>query len=99
MVNSASNPVPRGSIVSIYGTGGGTVKPGLFLDSFLSVAPPFGRLTGSVSATLAGADANVLYAGSAPFLAGVVRQPQYPDPRRRFAGQHVLHGKRRRNRF
>ena len=72
-INSASNPAPRGSIVSLYGTGGGTVSSG-GLDGYLAVNPPYGTLTGEVKATIAGVAADVLYAGVAPFLVNGVIQ-------------------------
>jgi uncharacterized protein (TIGR03437 family) len=53
-INSAANPAPRGSIVTLYGTGEGT-----------------GGLP--ISVTIAGAAAEVLYAGPAPGYPGLLQ--------------------------
>lgn len=65
-VNTATNPAPPGSVVSIFGTGGGMLTPavsaGAVAGSTLSlVALPY-------SATINGGNATVVYAGSAPGL-------------------------------
>jgi uncharacterized protein (TIGR03437 family) len=65
-VNTASNPAAAGSVIAIYGTGGGAVNPpvtaGAIAGNTLSwVALPF-------SATVNGEPAMVLYAGTAPGL-------------------------------
>jgi uncharacterized protein (TIGR03437 family) len=65
-VNSATNPAPPGSVVSVYATGAGGLNPavsagGVAGDNLASVALPF-------SATVNGERAMVLYAGSAPGL-------------------------------
>jgi trimeric autotransporter adhesin len=63
-VNSASNPVPAGGFIMVYGTGGGAVVGGA-TDGV--VAPGAGKLvTQPVTATIGGVAANVLYAGPAP---------------------------------
>jgi uncharacterized protein (TIGR03437 family) len=54
-VNGGANPAPAGSVVALYGTGGGA----LTADALPRVALP-------VSATIGGLDAPVLYAGVAP---------------------------------
>jgi trimeric autotransporter adhesin len=56
-INSATNPAVAGSVVVLYGTGGGILT---------SDSPA--RLALSVSATIGGIDAPVLYAGIAPGL-------------------------------
>jgi uncharacterized protein (TIGR03437 family) len=65
-VNTATNPAPPGSLVSIYGTGAGALTPavsaGAVAGNALSwVALPY-------SATVNGENATVTYAGSAPGL-------------------------------
>jgi len=66
-VNSAANPAKTGSVIAIYGTGGGSTNtPGITgafwpSDSLI-------RLTLPVSVTVGGLDAPVVYAGSAPAL-------------------------------
>jgi uncharacterized protein (TIGR03437 family) len=62
-VNGAAHPAPGGSVVALYGTGGGS----LTTDALPRVALP-------VSATIGGLDAQVLYAGVAPGeLDGVIQ--------------------------
>ena len=56
-INSASNPAPVGSVVQLFGTGGGTLT-----NDTLPL------LTLPVSATVGGASAQVTYAGIAPGL-------------------------------
>ena len=65
-INSGSNPAAPGSVVSVYGTGGGAVTPPVTAgnvagDTLSNVALPF-------SATVNGEPAVVLYAGTAPGL-------------------------------
>jgi uncharacterized protein (TIGR03437 family) len=54
-VNGAAHPAPSGSVVALYATGGGALTH----DALPRVALP-------VTATVAGVDAQVLYAGVAP---------------------------------
>jgi uncharacterized protein (TIGR03437 family) len=62
--NSINTPSPAGSVVTLYGTGGGTF-PGA-ADGAL--ARGAASLKGPVKASIAGADAPVIYAGAAPGL-------------------------------
>lgn len=64
-VNSASNPAPRGSVVSIYFTGGGTMSYGNQSGTLLPVSP-LPSLNGQTTVTMAGQPAQVLYQGGAP---------------------------------
>lgn len=66
-INSSTNPAPKGSTVSLYGTGGGLLNPQPY-GGYLEVAAPFGAISGNVTATIGGTSAAVLYAGGAPFL-------------------------------
>lgn len=65
-VNSQANPAPRGSVISIYGTGGGPIAAGID-DGYLDLSPPFGTIS-NVSVTIGGQNATVNYAGGAPDL-------------------------------
>jgi uncharacterized protein (TIGR03437 family) len=65
-VNSVDNPAPRGSIVSIYGTGGGQTNP-QGIDGKLADIPPSVLLL-PVTVTMGGIGAEVLYNGAAPTL-------------------------------
>ncbi len=82
-VNSPANPAPRNSIVSVYADGLGQTNPpgvdGIITGTALSQA------VATVTASIDGKDAEVLYAGTAPgIVAGVfqvnVRIPQTATP-------------------
>lgn len=66
-VNSATNPAPRGSVVSLYGTGLGRMTPQLN-DGNLAISTPFSAPTNSPTVIIAGQPAQILYAGDAPTL-------------------------------
>ncbi|MEZ5400588.1 MAG: BACON domain-containing carbohydrate-binding protein [Bryobacteraceae bacterium] len=70
-LNMASNPVEAGSVVQIFGTGGGV------LDTALDAGALAGGIAGvvlPVTAEIGGVDAPVLYAGAAPgLIAGLVQ--------------------------
>jgi uncharacterized protein (TIGR03437 family) len=74
--NSADNPAPKGSVISIFATGGGVlnqmVPDGIVL---LNIADPPGYVpSAKVSLTIGGQQALVQYAGLAPFLvAGMIQ--------------------------
>ena len=81
-INSASNPAAVGSVISIYGTGGGVTDP---LDVTGGFAPirPLEFLTQAVTVRIGGINADVQYTGAAPTVtSGVfqvnVRVPQMP---------------------
>jgi len=70
-VNSTSNPVAKGSYITLYGTGAGTLNP-LPADGIITsvIAKP----NATVTATIGDQDATVLYAGAAPALvAGAIQ--------------------------
>jgi uncharacterized protein (TIGR03437 family) len=62
-LNSAQNPVAAGSFVVVFATGAGTVVGGA-VDGAL--APAAAKQTLSVSATVGGVNAPIIYAGAAP---------------------------------
>lgn len=71
-VNSPSNPAPAGSVIMIYATGEGQTAPpgmdGLVTNGTLRIP------MGTVSVTIGGQPADLLYAGSAPdLIAGVLQ--------------------------
>lgn len=72
-VNSAANPAARGSVITLFGTGGGFTNPAL-PDGALVVAAPYSVPISPLSATIGGKPADVLYAGAAPTLATGVLQ-------------------------
>jgi uncharacterized protein (TIGR03437 family) len=67
-VNSAANPAPRGSIVSIYMTGVGALSPPIADGSPGPLTPPFPAPVTNISATIGGVNAPVVFAGQAPGL-------------------------------
>jgi uncharacterized protein (TIGR03437 family) len=66
-VNSPLHPAARGSIVMIYGTGAGPMHPPL-QDGQIAPVSPLSSLISTVSVTIGGINAPVIYAGSAPGL-------------------------------
>jgi uncharacterized protein (TIGR03437 family) len=68
-VNSSAEPAPRGSFVSLYVTGLGTVTPGATAGSAASTSP-LSRVNNAVAILVGGLAANVTYAGLAPGLVG-----------------------------
>ncbi len=79
-VNTFDNPAPRGSVISIYATGGGMLAPA-GVDGGLWPRSPLSFLSAPAAVLIGGMSADVLYAGSAPgLLSGVfqinVRVPE-----------------------
>jgi uncharacterized protein (TIGR03437 family) len=71
-VNSQTNPASRGSVVVLYGTGGGLTAPAS-VDGLLT-PPPYPLLMPPVTVTIDNKPAQVLYAGAAPgMVAGVIQ--------------------------
>jgi uncharacterized protein (TIGR03437 family) len=71
-INSASNPAARASVVILYATGEGQTDPAGTDGLTANTTLPQPRLP--VSVTIAGINANVLYAGAAPtFVAGALQ--------------------------
>ena len=70
--NSSSNPAAKGSIVILFGTGEGQTNPG-GIDGRVA-ATVFPKPLGNVTVTIGGIQANVAYAGAAPFLVAGVFQ-------------------------
>jgi uncharacterized protein (TIGR03437 family) len=71
-VNSAGNPAPAGSIVVLYGTGGGTFQ-NQPVDGEV-IGAPLPQLLTPLTVSIGGATAEVLYAGPAPGLVSGVFQ-------------------------
>jgi uncharacterized protein (TIGR03437 family) len=70
-LNTSTNPAPRGSIVSLYGTGLGAMSPQL-LDGYLAISTPYSTPINPPTVTIGGQTATILYAGDAPtFATGV----------------------------
>jgi uncharacterized protein (TIGR03437 family) len=71
-INSSANPAPRGSVVVLYGTGGGTMDK-TFLDGQVT-GGDVGHISQPVWVRFGKLPATVYYAGSAPFLVNGVFQ-------------------------
>jgi uncharacterized protein (TIGR03437 family) len=71
-VNSTGNPAAPGSVIVIYATGEGQTTPESVNGAVVGVEPPKPVLP--VAVRIGGADAQVLYAGSAPGLVSGVLQ-------------------------
>jgi uncharacterized protein (TIGR03437 family) len=69
--NSETEPAPRGSVITLYGTGEGlTEGPNI---SGKAAAAPYPRPKLPVTLFMAGIGAEILYAGSAPGLVGTMQ--------------------------
>jgi adhesin/invasin len=69
-VHTPATPVPAGSYIILYMTGGGPISPPL-PDGTAAPASPLSVLTGNVQVTIGGKSAQVTYAGAAPGFAGL----------------------------
>jgi uncharacterized protein (TIGR03437 family) len=73
-VNSETNPARRGSVVVLYGTGGGFTKPASVDGLLTPVSQDYPLPVLPVSVSIGGQPAHVLYAGAAPgMIAGVMQ--------------------------
>ena len=77
-LNGASNPAPKGSVIILYGAGGGQTTPA-GEDGKVVTGP--GRQALPVLVRIGGVDAEVMYAGAAPgFVSGVLQvNARVPD--------------------
>src|SRR5580658_1761258 len=73
-INSASNPAAPGSVIQIFGTGGGATVPPSVDGALNPIPPPFGALALPVTVTIGGQPAQLYYAGPAPGLLGGIMQ-------------------------
>ena len=71
--NSPSNPAKRGTVVAFFGTGGGATNPP-GVTGELWPRSPLAHLIQPVSVQVAGVDAEVRYAGSAPGMVSGIFQ-------------------------
>jgi uncharacterized protein (TIGR03437 family) len=83
---SVNAPSPPGSVVTLFGTGGGAVAGAV--DG--GVARGAQSLGGAARLTIDGVDAPILYAGSAPFLPNGVFQVNAQTPAGLAPGAHTL---------
>ena len=71
-VNSADNPAPRDSFVSLFGSGQGSINPPL-ASGQLAPADPLSFATEPVRVTIDGQEAIITFFGMAPGFAGLVQ--------------------------
>jgi uncharacterized protein (TIGR03437 family) len=71
-LNSASNPAPRGTFVTLYGTGQGQTAP-LLATGQLAGLEQLSRVVAPVNVTIGGQPATVSFAGIAPGFAGLLQ--------------------------
>ncbi len=72
-VNGSSHPAPAGSVIVLFGTGGGqTIPPSV--DGGINPLNAEGKLALPVTVTIGGQDAQVAYAGPAPGLVAGIMQ-------------------------
>jgi len=73
-VNNPNNPAPRGSVVMLYGTGEGQLRPPVADGSVTPTTLPLPAPVLPVTVIIGGRPAQVFYAGPAPgFVAGVLQ--------------------------
>jgi uncharacterized protein (TIGR03437 family) len=77
-LNSAANPAGAASIVTVYGTGFGATSP-ISTDGVLA-SPDLDSIVLPVRITVAGKEAKVTYAGSAPGLVAGISQINFQIP-------------------
>ncbi len=78
-VNSAENPAPRDSIISLFGSGQGTIDPPLATGQ-LAPADPLSFATEQVRVTIDGWEAIVTFIGMAPGFTGLLQMNVFvPD--------------------
>ena len=70
-VNTAANPAAQGSVVVLYGTGQGLSDPDWAEDALAS--DPLPKPLKPVKVVIGGQPADILYAGAAPGMAGVIQ--------------------------
>jgi uncharacterized protein (TIGR03437 family) len=79
-INGPSNPASRGSVIALFGTGFGLTNPPGTTGAWNPLAPANLRL--GVRVQIGNAEAEVLYAGTAPALLSGIDQinVRVPDP-------------------
>jgi uncharacterized protein (TIGR03437 family) len=84
-LNSADNPAKRGSVVAIFGTGGGVTNPASVTGGFTPLAPltfltlPV-TVTVGIGNSLVSAKADVVFQGAAPTLLSGIMQINFRIP-------------------
>ncbi len=88
-VNSSSNPAARGSIVSVFMTGAGALKPSIPDGSIGPLTPPFPMPVAGIGVTIGSVDATVTFAGQAPGLIAGATQVNVQIPQNAPVGSAI----------
>ncbi len=72
-INGPANPIAAGSIISLYATGEGQTNPPGVTGQLVTNLNALPRPLQDVSVQIQGIPARILYAGSAPFAAGLMQ--------------------------
>lgn len=88
--NSANNPAPAGSVVSLYATGEGVLTPPVATGSMSGPSLPLPVPVAHVSVTIDGEPADISYAGEAPTLVSGVLQINAKIPNDLHSGNHLV---------
>jgi len=81
-VNGASNPAPRGTVISVYMTGTGALMPAIADGSLRPVTAPYPTTVQKISAQIGYGIALVIFAGQAPVADRRRDASQCADPAR-----------------
>ena len=87
-INGNSNPVPRGAVIVLWGTGAGPTEPKLVDGEIVGDNPPLFVLP--VKIVIGGEEALVLYSGAAPALVNGVGQWNARVPEGLEPGVHAV---------
>ena len=88
-VNSPSNPAARGSIVSVFMTGAGSLNPPLADGSLGPLSPPFPAPVAGVVVTIGSVNAPIAFVGQAPGLIAGATQVNVQVPQNAPVGAAV----------
>jgi uncharacterized protein (TIGR03437 family) len=88
-VNSSSNPAARGSIVSVFMTGTGALKPSIPDGSIGPLSPPFPAPVAGIGVTIGSVDATVTFASQAPGLIAGATQVNVQVPQNAPTGSAI----------
>lgn len=88
--NSALNPAQKGSLISLYATGLGSIDPPQPDGQMTPLLPPFSQPRLTIGVLIAGLPAQVSFAGSAPGIVSGVMQIQARVPEDTPTGAHSI---------